>query len=136
MGSARREIKIVAGIALLAVSVAVAAAVFLSTNLTGKVDVQRTAARELREQVATLNDDVEAVQEKMEDADTANASLKGGYKQCQKALELTEEFVIALFDIGPEASDAEYQAVEDLGHKIDKASGICLATRVDLVDTY
>jgi len=136
MGSARSEIKIVAGIALLAVSVAVAAAVFLSTNLSGQVDRHRSSAHELGERVATLNDDVDAMQEKMEDADTANASLKGGYKQCQKALELTEEFVIALFDIGPASSDAEYQAVEDLGRKIDKASGICLATRVDLVDTY
>ena len=136
MGSARREIKIVAGIALLAVSVAVAAAVFLSLNLTGQVDEQRTAARELRAQVATLNEKVDAVEDHSKDLDQANSSLKSGYKQCQKALGLAQDLMIAILEASLEPTEAAFQKAEDIGPKVDKAANLCLATRVDLVDTY
>lgn len=136
MGSARREIKAVAFIALLAVAVAVAAAVFLSTSLSGQIEGDQASVRGLRQRATALTDKVETAEEHAEDLDTANGSLKSGYKQCQRALELTEEFVMALFDLRAGASDADIQKVDDLATRADKSSGICMATRVDLVDTY
>ncbi len=136
MGSARREIKIVAVIALLAVSVAVAAAIFLSMNLSGEVDAQRARALGLSAQVAALTERVDIAREEAEDADRATADLKGGYKQCQKAVEITEEFVDALFDIGPGSTEASFDDVDDLATRANKATAICMAGRVELIDTY
>jgi hypothetical protein len=44
--------------------------------------------------------------------------------------------MIEVFKAGPDSTDADVEELEDLGAKLDKATMICLATRVDLVDTY
>ena len=66
----------------------------------------------------------------------ANSSLKSGYKQCQKALGLAQDLMVAILEASLEPTEAAFQKAEDIAPKVDKAANLCLATRVDLVDTF
>ncbi|MEX2459635.1 MAG: hypothetical protein WD770_11710 [Actinomycetota bacterium] len=125
-----------AGIALLATLVAVAGAAFLFMNASGRVDEQRSLARTLRGQIASMADKVEAAEERADDVNKTNVELKGGFKQCQRALELTSEIFETAFAAGASPTDEQMAELEGMADQADKAAVICMGKQLDLIDTY